>query len=179
MKRLTPLLVFAAMSVLLLVMPLYQSVAHADDAGVVTVPAFEGSGAGLAPTQPPVTTPNDQAPPAPSSPALTPEADDTTLAKALYDAIHSKDWFMAVGVATALLIHLLRYLLKKKWSVFGNDKVAWVLAGAVSGLVALSAAWMAGKDGIAAHTLVGALKIFATAIAAYVSAKKLAPAPTA
>lgn len=175
MKRFIPLLVLAALLTFVLVLPIYSSVAiAADDAGVVTMPPDDAGpvrgelgGSGIQPTPAP----------APSSPAITPDSDEATLAQALWNAIQSKDWFMAVGVGVALLIHLARYLLKKKWPDFEKDRWGWVLAAVISGVVAVAAAWMAGADAASSRTLIGALKVLASAIATYVSTKKLA-APT-
>lgn len=173
MKRLWPHLVLASAFVLALAMPIYSAYADTTDAGgVVTIPPPEGSasvvvdaGAGTV----------DAAPtPTPSSPVVTPDSNDATLAKTLYNAIHSKDWFLAVGAACALLIHLAKWLLKKKWPSFEKDRWGWALAAGISGVVALSAAWLAGETALEARSLIGALKIFAGAVLAYVSTKKLA-----
>lgn len=179
MKRLWPHLVLASAFVLALVMPIYSAYADTTDAGgVVTIPPPEGSGSSSVSDAGAGTV--DAAPaPAPSSPVITPDSDDATLAKTLYNAIHSKDWFLAIGAACALLIHLAKYLLKKKWPSFEKDRWGWALAAVISGLVALSAAWLAGEAALEGRTLIGALKVFAGAVFAYVSTKKLAaPATT-
>lgn len=170
MKRLWPLLALAAVFVLALVMPLYSAHADTPDAGTVIIPAFEGSGSSSVSDAGAGTV---DAAPAPSSPVVTPDSDEATLAKTLYNAIHSKDWFLAVGAACGLLIHLARWLLKKKWPSFEKDRWSWALAAGISGLVALSTAWLAGETALEARSLIGAIKVFAGAVLAYVSAKKL------
>ncbi len=172
MKRFIPLLALAALTVC----GPFTSSAHADDAGAVIVPAMIDAGV---PDDAPIATP---APSPTTPPAVTAESDDGTLAQTLWSAIQSKDWFLAVGAGLALLIHLARWLLKKKWPSFEKDRWGWMLAAGIAGLVALSTAWLANKDVASSHTLIGALKILAAAIATYVSAKKLTPAtepPTA
>lgn len=156
----------------------------APDAGTVTIPAMVDASSDSAPaadaavpTQPPVITPSSEAPPAPAQPPVTADSDDGTLAQTLWKAIQSKDWFLAVGAALALLIHGVRWLLKKKWEKFEEDRWGWFLAAGLSGAVALATAWLAGKDAASSHTLIGALKILAAAIATYVTTKKLGPTP--
>jgi hypothetical protein len=170
MKRFIPLLALAS---LVICSPITSSSAYADDAGVVTIPPMIDA----APDDAPVITPDATAP-APSSPVITPDSDDGTLAKAMWSAIQSKDWFLAIGAGLALFIHLMRWLLKKKWPSFEKDHWGWFLAAGMAGLVAVSTAWLAGKDMASTHTLVGGVKILVAAIATYVSAKKLAPGTT-
>lgn len=159
-----------------------SSSAYADDAGVLIVPAAPDAADTpvAAPAPAPAGSGSDVAtPPASSPPATAPvtaESSDGTLAQTLWSAIQSKDWFLAVGAALALLIHGVRWLLKKKWPSFEKDRWGWFLAAGLAGVVALSTAWLAGKDAASSHTLIGALKILAAAIATYVTTKKLAPA---
>lgn len=170
-------LAIAALSALaLLLIPVYSSSsAFADGSDTVLVDAGDtpppkldvisaGSNAVAAPA------------PAPSSPVATVESDDATLAQSLWTAIQSKDWFIAVGAGLALLIHLARWLLKKKWPSFEKDRWGWMLAAGIAGVVSIATAWLAGKDAATSHTVIGAVKIFAAAIATYVSAKKLSSA---
>lgn len=175
-----PHLAIAALTVCLAALYPSSSAYAAPDAGVVTIPSQPDAVSTTptvttAPTQPPVTTPSTDAPPAPTPPPVTADSEDGTLAQTLWGAIQSKDWFLAVGAALALVIHAARWLLKKKWPSFEKDRWGWFLAAGISGFVAVATALLAGKDAAAAHTMVGALKIFAAAIATYVSTKKLAP----
>lgn len=182
MVNIRPHLVLAALlSVgLALLLPSYSSTAYADDAGTVTIPPMVdardtpappatassvGSGSDVA-TAPTPTPPS-------SSPAMTPDSEDGALAQTLWKAIQSKDWFLAVGAGLALLIHLARWLLKKKWPAFEKDRWGWMLAAGIAGFVAVTTALLAGKDAASSHTVIGAVKIFVAAIATYVSTKKL------
>jgi len=128
------------------------------------------------------TTTAPVAPPASSPPPEGTPADPSleTLTGDLYRGIASKDWFLAIGAALSLLILGARWLLKKKWPSFEKDRWGVALAAAMAGLTAMAAAWLADTPVDGATTLMGALKIFAAAVAAYVTGKKLlAPAAPA
>jgi hypothetical protein len=104
-------------------------------------------------------------------------ADKESLLKAAYKAITEKDWFLLAGVALAAVGMLANWLLSKKWSVFKNDKVRWVTVGVLAGLGGIMNAWLADEPAASSQTLLGALKVFAVAVFAYVSAKKLSAPP--
>lgn len=171
-KRIPALLALASLFSILLALVVHP--AYADEPGPVTIPAMVDAG-----TPPTIDAAADTGSgsavtPAPAPSSVTPDSSDAELAQSLWHAIQSKDWFLAVGAAMALVVHLLRWLLKKKWPAFEKDRWGWCLAAGVSGVVAVSAAWLAGKDAATTHTIVGALKIFAAATTTYVSTKKLA-----
>lgn len=127
-----------------------------------------------------VTAPAPVPAPAQVAPEGTP-ADPSleTLTGDLYRGIASKDWFLAIGAALSILILGAKWLLTKKWPTFEKDRWGIALAGAMAGLTALAAAWLADTPVDGATTIVGALKIFAAAVATYVTGKKiLAPSDT-
>lgn len=114
------------------------------------------------------------------SPALpVVDKDDTTLAEELYRGITEKNWFLALGCALALLTHGVRWLLKKKSPKWAQDRWGYLLAAGMAGIVALSLAWMADASASSSDTWLGALKLFAASVLAYITSKKLvAPADT-
>lgn len=106
------------------------------------------------------------------------DGDDTDLAKRIYQGVTTKNWFLALGAALALLTHGVRWLLLKKWPTWSKDRWGWALAGGMAGFTALSLAWMADASASSADTLLGALKLFASSVFAYVTTKKLATPDT-
>ena len=115
-------------------------------------------------------TPDAAQPPA--APQELPGTED--LAKDLYKAITTKDWFMLAGVGLAGIILGARALLKKKWPTWEKSHYGVVLAAGISGLTAVTLALLASEPVAGSHTLLGALKLFAAATLAYVVPKKLA-----
>ncbi len=73
------------------------------------------------------------------------------------------------------VILLTRSLLAKKWPTLQGDRWGIVIAAGMSGAAALAHVWIAGGSPDQ-HTLMGALKVFTAATAAYVTAKKLGTA---
>ncbi len=106
-----------------------------------------------------------------AAPATLP-APDAALQTAL-EAYHKKDWFMLAGALGAVVIAAVKWLLSKKWPQFEEDHWGVMLAAGLSGLGALVASWYTGTDIASSHTLIGAVKLFAFAVAAYVSQKKI------
>lgn len=156
--------------------------ALADDAGVVT-------DALTTVAEDAATTPVDAAPiasspdagsgstsptPGSGSPAAEPTVPDTeTSAAMLWKAITEKNWFLAAGAILSLLIGVGFPFLKKKWPELNADRLGYVTAAAVSGVTALVLAWTADAPIASSTTALGALKIFAAAVLAFVTKKKL------
>ncbi len=89
------------------------------------------------------------------------------------EAYHKKDWFMFAGAAMALLVSAARWLLTKKWPRWEEAHYGVLLAGIIAGMTALTIAWTQPEGIASSHTLVGAVKLFAFAVAAYVVPKKV------
>lgn len=165
-----------------------SSPSTANDAGVaaptVTSPTPSTADIPPPPSDEPIDAggvPADAAASSPSSGSSSGTAEPPStesLLKAAYKGITTKNWFLLAGALLALLAYPVHYLLEKKWSVFGNDKVKWVVTGLMAGAGALAHAWLADAPVASDQTLMGALKVFAAAVFAYVSAKKLAAAPS-
>lgn len=101
------------------------------------------------------------------------QGDDMDFAKKFYEGITTKNWFLAIGAALALLTHGVRWLLLKKWPSWSKDRWGWALAAGMAGVVALSSAWIAGAAASSADTWLGAVKLFAASVLAYVTTKKV------
>lgn len=116
---------------------------------------------------------------APATPPALPEDVNSLdeIANAVYRGVTAKDWFLVAGGALAGLGWLLLTLLEKKWWQFGNDRVRWIAMGLLAGAIGLVNAWLAPDYDVDSRTLLGALKVFAAAIATFITAKKLT-APT-
>lgn len=98
----------------------------------------------------------------------------TELAKDVYDGIARHDWFLVAGGALCLLVIGVRYLLAKKWPKFADGGIYGVaVVAALAGLGALGNAWIADERLASTTTLLGALKVWAAAVFAYVTAKQL------
>jgi hypothetical protein len=163
--------------------------AHADDAGTVAVDANpllvntgipspppgdasssaigSGSGSSTSGSGSAVTTP------AATAPATDVPPDTESLLKSAYKAITTKNWFLLAGVALAFVTIGVRWLLKKKWPSFEKDRWGVALVAALAGIGGLSHAWLADAPVVSELTLIGAVKVFAAAVMAYVTSKKL------
>lgn len=148
------------------------STASATNAGapvLIDPPPSSPAGSGSALATP---TPTPTATPAPPT-----EIDPGSSAKDLYRGITTKNWFLIAGAALSLLIFGARWLLARKWKSWEKDRWGWFLAAAMSGLTAIATAWSADAPIASEQTLIGAVKLFAAAVFAYVTSKKLfAPA---
>lgn len=101
-----------------------------------------------------------------------PAQDAETTAKQVYKAITTKNWFLLAGALLAGALLALKPLLEKKWPSFKKDRWGVALAAAAAGVVALSSAWVADVPVASSLTFMGAVKIFAGAVATYVTGKK-------
>ena len=175
--------VFTIIAYLIIAQSTGVTPAYADDAGPVLIaPRDDGSsGSGSASEAPADAGVDAQTAPAPSSPVITPDADAMTLAQTFSSGIQDKNWFLAIGAGVAMLVHLSKWLLKKKWPEFETkDRWGVALAAVIAGLVGLSAAWLAGEGGaFTGASWLGALKLFAAAVFSYVVPKKIAAAQPA
>jgi len=150
------------------------------DAGVVTAPDDAGSAAASGATDPGSgsgavvhgSAGSGSAGSASSSTKVDAK-DPESLAKAAYRAVTTKNWFLLAGVVLSIVALGVNYALKKQWSVFGKDRIAWTVTGALAGVGALANAWLADAPLVTEQTFMGAVKVFAAAVFAYVSTKKL------
>lgn len=91
---------------------------------------------------------------------------------AVYRAIADGAWFPVAGAATLLILLGARKLLLPRYPTLGSTWWGVAILAALAGAGALGHAWLA-EAPIDATTLVGALKVFATAIVAYFVGGKL------
>jgi hypothetical protein len=91
----------------------------------------------------------------------------------IYAGVTSKDYFLIAGACLALVTMGARYLLAKKWPSVESDIKGVVLVAVLAGLGALSNAWLADERVASTLTLMGAVKVWAAAVFAYVTSKKL------
>lgn len=92
-----------------------------------------------------------------------------------YRGIASGDWWLVAGAGLSLVVMGVRALLARRWPNFDTDIGGVVLTAALAGFGALGHAWLAvGPEKVAtATTLIGAVKVWAGAVFAYVTGKKL------
>lgn len=110
---------------------------------------------------------------APTPPATPPLPDNETLAKDFYQAVTTKNWFLLAGVGLAAVISGARWLLSKRWPKWQESHYGVFLAAAIAGVTTLSLAWLADEPMLSSHTALGALKLLAAAVMAYVFPKKV------
>jgi hypothetical protein len=101
------------------------------------------------------------------------------LAKEVFHGITSKDWFLVAGACLSLVAIGVRYLLVKKWPKFESQYWGVAIVAALAGFGALSNAWLADERVLTTTTLMGALKVWAAAVFAYVTSKRLMEKPAA
>lgn len=103
----------------------------------------------------------------------------TDLARELYRGVTSKDWFLVAGAALSLVVIGVRWLLAKKWPKVEGEYYGIALVAALAGFGALGNAWLADERVASTVTLLGAVKVWAAAVFAYVTSKKLLAAKKA
>lgn len=114
----------------------------------------------------------------PAPPTLPAEVDEIDeMASAVYEGVTNGNWFLVAGLGVTLLCWLLLRALEKKWWQFGNDRVRWVTVGVVAGLIGVANAYLSPDHSPDVETLIGTAKVFAAAVFAFYTAKKLV-APT-
>jgi hypothetical protein len=111
--------------------------------------------------------------PASSSPAPTVDKAPDDLARDIYRGVTKKDWFLVAGGALALLVLGARLLLAKKWPKWESDRYGVLLVAVIAGAGGLANAWLADERLASTMTLMGAVKVWAAAVFAYVTTKKL------
>lgn len=105
--------------------------------------------------------------------AITPAPDDAEgLILAAYRAIADGSWFPAAGAATLLLLLAARKLLLTRFPSLGSKTWGVAILASLAGVGALGNAWLADAS-IDATTLIGAVKVFATAVVGYFVGGKL------
>jgi hypothetical protein len=96
------------------------------------------------------------------------------LFRSIYDGVTAKDWFLVAGAALSLVVMGARWALAKWWPSLKESDIKGVAITAVlAGLGALANAWLADKRVASTETLLGAVKVWAAAVFAYVTAKKV------
>ncbi len=96
------------------------------------------------------------------------------LALQLYRGVTSKDWFLVAGAALSLVAIGVRWLLAKKWPKVEGTLYGVAIVAVLAGLGALSNAWLADERVASTTTFMGAIKVWAAAVFAYVTTKKVA-----
>lgn len=110
--------------------------------------------------------------------AIAQPTDAGGLADETYRGIATGDWFLAAGGALSLVVLGTRWLLAKRWPTMGSDLWGVAITAALAGFGALGHAWLADADPLGATTLLGAVKVWAAAVFAYVTTKKLVASAT-
>lgn len=98
------------------------------------------------------------------------------LAREIYQGVTSKDWFLVAGAALSLVVMGARHLLAKKWPKADSDIYGVAIVAALAGFGGLANAWLADERVASSLTLLGAVKVWAAAVFAFVTTKKLVPA---
>ncbi len=95
------------------------------------------------------------------------------LFKTIYQGVTAHDWFLVAGAALSLVVIGARWALAKWWPSLKESDIKGVLiTAALAGLGALANAWLADKRIASTETLLGAVKVWAAAVFAYVTLKK-------
>lgn len=112
------------------------------------------------------------------APTIDPESPSDLIGEA-YRGITAGDWFLVAGAALSLVVLGVRWLLARRWPAIESDLWGIALVAGIAGIAAVAHAWLAGAD-VGERTLLGALRVWAAAVFAYVTARKLiAPAKDA
>lgn len=93
------------------------------------------------------------------------------LARDIYQGVTSGDWFLVAGAALSLVVIGARWLLAKKWPQVEGKLYGVALVAVIAGIGALGNAWIADERIASTTTLLGALKVWAAAVFAYVTTK--------
>src|SRR5690606_14050282 len=94
---------------------------------------------------------------------------DPSLLELAFRGIAEGDWFLVAGPALAVVVYFARPVLGwLKPELATSDRWGVVIAAVLAGLGALAHAWIADEPVADATTLLGALKVFVTAVASYV-----------
>lgn len=96
-----------------------------------------------------------------------------TLAQDIYQGVTGKDWFLVAGAVLSLTVLGARKLLAKRWPRVNEKLYGVALVAALAGIGALGNAWIADERLASSTTLLGAVKVWAAAVFAYVTSKKL------
>ena len=95
------------------------------------------------------------------------------LFQTIYQGVVAKDWFLVAGAALSLVVLGANWALDKWWPKANDTDLKRVaLTAVLSGIGALATVWLA-NESPDAETLKGALKVWAAAVFAYVTSKKL------
>lgn len=100
-------------------------------------------------------------------------AGPSDLAQDIYRGVTSKDWFLVAGAVLSLVVLGVRWLLAKRWPTVESKLYGVALVAVLAGIGALGNAWIADERLASTTTLLGALKVWAAAVFAYVTAKQV------
>lgn len=139
--------------------------AYVVDATESVAPADAGTGAAQPAPEQTASTSADKAP------------DD--LARDIYRGVTKKDWFLVAGGILSLVVLGVRMLLAKKWPKMESEIWGVALVAVLAGCGGLANAWLADERLASTTTLLGAVKVWAAAVFAYVTTKKLLGAKAA
>lgn len=103
------------------------------------------------------------------------DALDPSLLDLAFKGIAEGNYFLVAGPVLALVVWAARWALGCYWPALAtSDRWGVAIAAALAGVGALAHAWIADEALADSTTLLGAVKVFAAAVAAYVTARKLA-----
>jgi hypothetical protein len=92
----------------------------------------------------------------------------------IYQGVTNKDWFLVAGAALSLVVLGVRWAIAKYWPSFKDSDIKGVaITATLAGIGALATAWLADERAASSVTLLGAVKVWAAAVFAYVTSKKL------
>jgi len=95
------------------------------------------------------------------------------LARAIFEGVTKKDYFLIAGAVLSLAVIGARWLLAKKWPKVTGTAYGIAIVAVMAGLGALGNAWLADERVASTTTLMGALKVWAAAVFAYVTSKRI------
>lgn len=107
---------------------------------------------------------------------------DLSLIDLAFRGIAEGNWFLVAGPVLAVVVYFARPVLGWRWpSLETSDRWGVAITAVLAGAGALAHAWIADEPLTEATTLLGALKVFVTAVASYVITKRVfapkTPAP--
>lgn len=99
---------------------------------------------------------------------------DLSLIDLAFRGIAEGNWFLVAGPVLAVVVYFARPVLGWRWpSLETSDRWGVAITAVLAGAGALAHAWIADEPMTEATTLLGALKVFVTAVASYVITKRV------
>lgn len=154
----------------------YQT-ARADTVTVVDAGALEIPAPPAGSVTPPAPEPIALVPTEATAPSHVPELEPGDLFAEAYRGITTGDWFLLAGAVLSLLVLGAWGVIKRRVPDLGSDRWGVAITAALAGFGALGHAWLADAP-LDAQTWLGALKVWAAAVFAYVTTRKLLTAPS-